>query len=69
MSPTPANIGAGSLDMSLRDLLTHMMTNKLDHVVLLAPGLPIRISVTIGNVEQTDEITRQVQKIFKGFIT
>lgn len=67
MSPTPKDVGVGSLDMSLRDLLTQMMDRKLDHVVLMLPGIPVQVSVTVGSVEKTRQITMEVQKIFGGF--
>lgn len=63
MSPTPSNIGAGHLDMSLRELLVHMMDNSLDHVVLKIPGSPVDVSVTVSSAEKTAEITRQVERI------
>lgn len=63
MSPTPSNIATGHLDMTLRDLLTHMMDKRLDHVVLKFHGEPVQISVTLASPEKTARITLQVQRI------
>lgn len=63
MSPTPSNVAAGHLDMSLRELLTHMMDNRLDHVVLKIPGSPVDVSVTVASAAKTAEITQLVERI------
>ncbi len=61
--PKPKEIGIGSLDMTLRELLVEMMAKKLDHVVLILPGQPVQISVTVGSPQKTAQITTQVQRI------
>jgi DNA-binding TFAR19-related protein (PDSD5 family) len=63
--PTPSNIAAGSLDMTLRALLTHMMEKRLNHVVLMFPEAPVQISVTVASVEKTREITQKIERILK----
>lgn len=65
MSPTPSNIAAGSLDMTLRALLLHMMEKRLDHVVLVIPDAPVQVSVTVAGTEQMKDITQQVERILK----
>lgn len=59
----PSSIAAGDLDMTLRALLTHMMEHRLDHVVLVMPDAPIRISVTVASAAKTVEITKHVQRV------
>jgi hypothetical protein len=66
VDPVPSNIASGSLDMALRDLLTHMMERKLDHVVLVMPGVPVHVTVTVASVQKTAEITKQVERIVHG---
>jgi hypothetical protein len=61
--PTPKNFAMGSLDMSIRDLLKHMMASQLDHAVLIIPGTGARISVTVATQAKTDLITREVMRI------
>ena len=60
----PKDISQGHLGMSLRELLTHMMERQLNHVVLIIrPDVPVRITVTVANVAQTDQITKLVESI------
>lgn len=61
--PQPKNIAYGSLDMSLRQLLTHMLEHHLDHTVLVMAEANVRIAVTIGKPEQIERITRMVQQV------
>lgn len=61
--PIPKELALGSLDMSVRDLLVHMMDRGLDHTVLMLPGTPVRVSVTVASVNKTDLITKAVQRI------
>lgn len=65
--PTPKEISIGLLDMSVRDLLLHMITSKLDHSVLIIPGtdprVDMRVCVTIASEEETRRITKEVQRI------
>lgn len=62
---TPKNFAMGDLDMSLRSLLKHMTEHKLDHAVLVLPASFVRISVTLANITQTDEITAAVGRILR----
>lgn len=61
--PTPKELALGSLDMTVRELLVHMMDRRLDHTVLVLPGTPVRVSVTVASVNKTDLITKAVQRI------
>ena len=53
------------MDMSLRDLLVHMMEKHLDHVVLKIPGTPVQVSVTVASAGKMVRITEQVERILK----
>lgn len=61
--PTPKELAIGSLDMTVRQLLVHMMDRGLDHVVLVLPGTPVRVSITVASVNKTELITKAVQRI------
>lgn len=69
MSPTPAGFYAGSLDMTLRELLVHMTSNRLDHAVLVIPGADARVTITVADEQKTAQLTKQVEKLLKGFVT
>jgi hypothetical protein len=63
----PTDIFQGTIDMSLRDLLQHMADRKLNHVILIAdPGVPLRITVTIGSPSVTRKITKAIANILRG---
>lgn len=62
-SPPPDNVSVGSLDMPLRELLVHMVDGKLDHVVLVPPGIGVHITVTVASVSNTRKITAEVGRI------
>lgn len=61
--PIPKELAFGSLDMTVRELLVHMMDRRLDHTVLLIKGANVRISITAANQQKTDLITKAVQRI------
>jgi len=63
VSFVPSDVSAGHLDMSLRELLAHMVDHKLDHVVLVIPDAPVQISVTVADAAKTKEITKLVGRI------
>jgi hypothetical protein len=65
MSPTPSNISGGSLDMTLRDLLKHMLGENLNHVVLIIPHTEMQVAVTLAADYQINRITQQVERILK----
>jgi hypothetical protein len=65
MSPTPSNISAGSLDMTLREMMIHMAEKRLDHVVLVIPNTPTQVTITIASEAKTKAITEQVERIFR----
>lgn len=64
----PSDVSGGSLDMTLRELLVHMLDKRLDHVVLIPaiPGGDVQISVTVAGARKTREITAAVGQIVKG---
>jgi len=65
MTLQPSHVGEGSLDMSLRKLLTHMMDKKLDHVVLVIPDEDVQISITVATSVETSKITKQIERILR----
>lgn len=62
----PKSIAMGSIDMSLRSLLHHMIDKQLDHTVLVMPGSRVRISITVADERKTAAITAAVAPILRG---
>lgn len=61
--PIPKNIAFGSLDMTLRDILIHMLEIKNDHAVIIIPNSHVRLGITVAPPEKMDRITHHVAKI------
>lgn len=63
--PQPKNIAAGSLEMSIKQLLQHMVDTRVNHCVLVIPGSELRVAVTLADPLESAAITEAVQRIME----
>jgi hypothetical protein len=63
--PQPENIAFGTLEMSLRQLLRHMIDTKVNHVVLVIPGSEMRVAITVAGPADIESITEFVGTLLK----
>jgi hypothetical protein len=63
--PTPKNLAYLNLDMSLRQLLKHMIETKIDYAVLIIPGADMRIAVSLVPPHKIETVTAFMQKTLK----
>lgn len=62
----PDHVASGHLDMTLRQLIVHMLDHNLDHAVLVLDEAAPCICVTITPVDKADLVTTAITRVLRG---